>query len=74
MHFTRQLRYQCPDSIFKTFFISYVVCLNYKLVMKPRFEAGMVDKRVVNVLLNGFGVMMAYAGMLGGAILMVGKY
>ena len=29
------------------------------------------DKRVLNVLLNGFGVMMVYAGMLGGAMVMV---
>lgn len=32
------------------------------------------DKRILNVLLNGFGVMMAYAGMLGGAIVMVRSF
>jgi hypothetical protein len=29
------------------------------------------DKRILNVLLNGFGVMMVYAGMLGGTMVMV---
>ena len=29
------------------------------------------DKRVLNVLLNGFGVMMVYAGMMGRAMVMV---
>ena len=29
------------------------------------------DRRLLNVLINGFAVMMAYAGMLGGAIVMV---
>ena len=45
--------------------------MNNLMLVEVRRVTMFRDKRVLNVLLNGFGVMMVYAGMMGGAMVMV---
>ena len=48
-----------------------IVTMHNLMLVEIRRVTMFTDKRVLNVLLNGFGVMMVYAGMLGGAMVMV---
>ena len=52
-------------------FVCLIVTMHNLMLVEIRRVTMFTDKRVLNVLLNGFGVMMVYAGMLGGAMVMV---